>query len=262
MPPTGGIGTHERGAMTEEILRELQQFQRYAAGLQGLIADAEGMAPRSAEGADSSGVVHVTIGSDGLPESIRVDSDWDRKLEPDAFGDAVVQAFQAAMGERLSAWTQTLQEDGWQGQVDRLQADVDRRPPAAAPGEIPAAFRRPATTAKPRGLGELTEDMIKAFDNVEQLARPATAATGTGTAASGKLVLTLSQHGLVACEAEPRWVSDQTAARLMNALGEALAEAKAELAELAGEPEPARPLDRLLGEVLALLNDPRRLAES
>jgi hypothetical protein len=220
------------------------------------------VAPRSAEGADGTGAVRVSIGSDGLPTSIRVEADWDRRLEPEAFGTAVVEAFQAAMGERLSEWSRTLQEDGWQTQVDRLQADVDRKPSAATSGTIPPAFRRPVTNPRPRSLGELTEDMIKAFDNVDTVAARPVAATGTGTSARGKLVLTLSREGLVSCVAEPRWVSDQTAARLMNALGEALAKAKDELADFADDTEPARPLDSLLGEVLALLNDPRRLAES
>jgi len=241
--------------MTEDILDQLRRFQRRAAGLQGLIAAAEDRAPDTAEGADASGTVHVRIGADGLPSSFRVDADFDSKLEPEEFGDAVVRAYQAALGARLAEWSRTLREEGWEERF----ADVTGATPADE-RQAPPAFRPPPGPARQRGLGELTEDMIKAFDNVDRLAARPPAVHATGE--SGRLVLTLSPQGLVSCVADAGWVSDQTAARLMNALGEALAEAKTELADAAEEePEvPARPLDRLLGEAMALLTDPRRLA--
>ncbi|HET9138526.1 hypothetical protein [Actinophytocola sp.] len=238
--------------MNEDIVAELNRFQHRVARLQNLITDAEDQAPDTAEGSDESGTVHVVLGPDGLPASFRVDTDFDRELKPEEFGDAVLRAFQAAMGARLAGWSQTLRADGWPDRLGELRSDpADPAPPV---------FRPPPAPARQRGLGELTEDMIKAFDNVDRLAARPAPVLATGS--SGRLELTLSQQGLVSCVADPGWVSDQTAARLMNALAEALAEAKAELTEWAEEPAPARPLDRLLGEALALLTDPRRLAGS
>lgn len=106
--------------------------------------------------------------------------------------------------------------------------------------------------------------MIKAFDHVGNFAAPPAQATGgTGANRSGKLALTLSKAGLVSCTADPEWVSGQTAATLMNALGEALDAARADLANsTAGAAAPSGSLDRLFAEALALLRDPRRVVDS
>ena len=68
--------------MAEDLIRELVRLQRYASQLHALIAEAQAQAPRSARGTDSSGAVHVLLGPDGLPESIRVDPDWRQRLDP------------------------------------------------------------------------------------------------------------------------------------------------------------------------------------
>jgi hypothetical protein len=121
-------------------MRELAQIQQYAAGLQGLLATAQTEAPRSSEGTDRTGTVRVVLGSDGLPSSFRVESGWNRKIAAENFGGAVLEAFQVAMGERLAVWTRTLEEQGWQAQTDQLRLDLEGRPAASTPGEIPPAF--------------------------------------------------------------------------------------------------------------------------
>lgn len=245
--------------MTADLIRELQQIQRYAAGLHDLLAQAQTQAPRQAEGTDRTGAVRVVLGPDGFPETIRVDSGWERRLAPEAFGGAVGEAFSAAMGERLAEWTDTLRRQGWQSNVDRLQEDASR--PSA--GAVPPALRRPAAAGRPRPLVDLAEDMIRAFDTADRLSAPAPQATGTGSVASGRLTVTLAANGALSCEAEPQWVSRQSPAALMSALNEALHAARADLdrqAAHAPDPQPATTrLDGLFGEAFALLSDPRRL---
>lgn len=244
--------------MTEDLLRELAQIQQYASGLQGLMAQAQSAAPEQAEGTDASGAVRVVLGPDGLPESVRVEAGWQRRVEPAAFGNAVVEACQAAMGARMAAWTARLEDERWQSKVDQLQLGVDERP-AEAGGEIPAVLRHPMEV-QPRAIDEITEDLISAFDSVGQFtASPSSAVTSSNS--SGNLVITLSKAGLVSCAAEPRWVSQQTATRLMNALSEALAAARVELAKASDAPKPTAALDRLFAEALAALNDPQRLTD-
>lgn len=250
--------------MTDELLRELSQIQQYAAGLQGLLASAQAQAPPSSEGTDRSGAIRVLLDADGQPDSFRVEPGWHRKLAAPAFGDAVIEAFQAAMGMRLAVWTRTLQERGWQAEVDRLQVgSMDKQPPAPPSAQLPPAVRRAAQEMRPRSIDEVAEDVIKEFDNVED-AVPASpqAVRGTGSSRSGKLVFTLSKTGLVSCNADPQWVSGQTAASLTNALGEALTAARADLARSADQPAPSRSLDRLLAEALELLSNPRRVVDS
>lgn len=252
--------------MTGDFMQELAQIQRYAAGLQGLLNQAQAQAPRAAEGADSSGAVRVQLGPDGFPQSVRVESDWQRRLRPEAFSPAVDQAFQSAMGERMSAWTTTLQEAGWQQDFERLRGrgQDDTRNGGRPGDQIPAALRRQVPEVRPRPMDELAEDMINAFDNLDEFtAAPAPQPPGTGTSAAGKVTVTLSRTGGMTCTAEPRWVAEQSAAKLMNAVGEALNAAKADLARTAGAATaaPTGRLDGLLAEAMAYLNDPRRLAD-
>lgn len=250
--------------MADELLRELSQIQQYATGLQGLLASAQAQAPPSSEGADRSGTIRVLLDADGQPNAFRVEPGWHRKLAAPDFGDAVIEAFQAAMGMRLAVWTKTLQERGWQADVDRLQVgSMDKQPSAAPSAQLPPVVRPIAQEMRPRSIDEIAEDVIKAFDNVKDtvLASPQ-GATGTGSSRSGKLVLTLSKTGLVSCNADPQWVSGQTAASLMNALGEALTAARADLAKNADQPAPSGSLDRLLAEALELLSNPRRVVDS
>jgi hypothetical protein len=250
--------------MTEDIGRELRKIQQYAAGLQGLLADVHAKSPRSAEGTDRSGAVRVVLGHDGLPASVRVESDWQRRLKPEGFGGAVMEAFSVAMGERMAVWTTELEEQGLRSKVERLRTGFDSQSAATPAGQIPAAFRRAeASAVSPRPMGDITEEVLKAFDSVNEFtAQSAKPTTADGTSAQGKLKITLSKSALVSCVAEPRWVAGQSAARLMNALGEALRGAREELATLAEKPEPGGHLDRLFGEALSLLKDPNRLADS
>lgn len=60
---------------------------------------------------------------------------------------------------------------------------------------------------------------------------------------------------------DEHWVAGQTAAQLMNALGQALTAAKEDLSEESQKPRPMSGVDRLFAEAMALLNDPRRLAD-
>jgi hypothetical protein len=140
------------------------------------------------------------------------------------------------------------------------------------PGEIPPAFQRPTKEVNPRPIDQVAEDIINAFDQVgsfatfdqvSSFAAPSPqAARGAGSSRSGKLVLTLSQGGLVSCTADSEWVSAQTATTLMNALGEALSAARTDLEDSIPRPAPAGSLDRLVAEALALLRDPRRIVDS
>lgn len=58
--------------MTDELIGQLARIQQYAAGLHGLLADAQEQAPESSEGTDRSGTVRAFLGPDGLPRSFRV----------------------------------------------------------------------------------------------------------------------------------------------------------------------------------------------
>lgn len=244
-----------------DFVAELGRIQSLAAGLGGLLARAQQNAPAQAAGADSTGAVQVALGPDGLPEQIRVGSDWKQRLDPEAFGAAVGEAFTAASADRMEAWMGRLRDEGWEADVERLRAQGDLAPePAGGP---PAAFRPPSPDGRPpRSLDLVTEDLLSAFGTLDaHLSRAAVPAGGTGAAAGGQLTVTLSPTGGLSCTADPRWLSRTIPAALAAALDEALAAARAELAAAgAAESDPAAGLDRLFGEALAILTDPQRLA--
>jgi hypothetical protein len=248
--------------MTDDIFSELSELQRHASGLQSLIAAAQASAPGQAEGSDATGTVRATIGADGLPASIRVQDHWQRRLSGERFGAAVVEAFSAAAQQRMTAWTDALRDDGWQSKVDEVRADLDG--PAHAPAAAPVVRLAPVPGVdRPRPLSEMLDSMVSAFDNVDALsAPPAIGAEGSGTSGYGKFAIGLTPAGLVSCVVDGQWASQQSADAITEAFDEALARAKADLTVKADAPDPAEGLDRILGEAMALLNDPERLAES
>ncbi|MCE7001635.1 hypothetical protein LWC34_02085 [Kibdelosporangium philippinense] len=242
--------------MTDELAVQFAQMQKYTATLHSLMTAAQSHAPRQSAGADKSGAVRITLGPDGLPASFRVDNDWDRKITPAAFGGAVMEAFQVAINDRMETWTRALAEDGWRDRVDQVKG-----PATATEGRIPAAFRKPVEEVNPRPIGDIAEDMFKAFDTVDALAAVPKSDGASGTDRTGKITISLSSSGLTSCTVDEHWAARQTAAQLMNALSQALTAAKEDLSRKSQKPQPMSGVDRLFAEAMALLHDPRRLAD-
>jgi hypothetical protein len=247
----------------EEILRDLARLRNYAAGLQQVMADFQQAAPDRSQGTDRSGAVLAVLGADGLPEAIRVDAHWNNRLRAGSFGAAVVEASETAMRERGAAWSRALKGSDWQRRVDLLEADPAGAAPAD-PGTVPPAFRRPGGSTRP--LAELAEDVIGALDAVAASA-PEVPHGPRGAAANreGTLTLTLSPSGQVSCRADPRWVEGRTGAQLTEALSAVLTAARQDLAAssraaAASRDGAAERQGRLMEEILAALEDPRRIS--
>ena len=250
----------------EDILRDLARLRDYAAGLQQVMADFQQAAPEHSQGTDRSGAVRAVLGPDGLPEAIRVDADWSNRLRAGSFGAAVVEACEAAMRERGAAWSRALKQSDWRRRVDRLEAGPagPAGPAAADPGAVPPAFRRPGARVRP--VAELAEEAIGALDAV---AAPASEVSqgprGSAANRDGTLTLTLSPSGQVSCRADPRWVAGRTGAQLTEALSAVLAAARQDLAAsshaaAASRDGAAERQGRLMAEVLAAFEDPRRIS--
>lgn len=249
--------------MTAELSEQFAKIQKYSAALREILVAAQTCAPRRAEGSAGRGAVAVSLGPDGAPASFRVARDWKRRIGPEYFAQAVLEACQVATGRRLAAWTRTLEDKGWKARIDELAAESGHGSPNRSdePGGIPVALRPSLPSVQPRRLHLIAEDVIRSFGNVRR-SPPSAPESGTGSGGRGNLTLTLSSVGATSCTAGPRWVVRQTAASLMTALSEALAAAKEDLAAKIRK-EPAQPtgLDGLLAEVMALLNDPQRFLD-
>jgi hypothetical protein len=157
--------------LTDDVLRDLRRLQQYAAGLRGLLTDADAHAPQQAAGADRTGAVSVLLGPDGLPNSVRVAPDWPQWVRPEDLGAAVLEAGQAAAGQRLAAWTEALDRTGWRSDADRLR---ETHPPSS--DTAPVITPDPS----PRPLQDLAEDVLASFDTIDLVA--AAPARGAGPA--------------------------------------------------------------------------------
>ncbi len=226
--------------MAEDILREMSG---HAAGQQGLIHAFQGGLPGKAQGTDPSGVVQVTLESDGLPASFEVDDGWASSLHPTALSAAVKAAFTAASTRRLAAFAQLLDN------ID-LPADGDEQPGAAQRFQPPPPSHS-GNGGHPRDVGELLQDLLDLTADLESLAEPGVR-QATGSTASGMLTLTLGSDGALSCSVDQAWASDKSGGELTAALNTALAAARTELTDAAGA-DPANRAARLLNEAATLL---------
>jgi hypothetical protein len=249
------------GDRVEEIVRDLARINRYAAELQQRMADLQQAAPESSRGADRSGAVQALLGCDGLPEAIRVQANWKDRLDPRSFAAAVTEASEAATRERGLAWSRALERSGWQHRAGRLGAD-SASSPAMPSGAVPSAFRR-AGGARQRSADRLAEEVIVLAQTALRATRaPRHSPRGVGSNRGRTLALTLSRGGQVSCQADQRWVAEQSGHQLTEALSAALAAARRELAASSSSSAPDNDVvgrqERVLGEIFATLAEPQR----
>jgi hypothetical protein len=240
--------------LTDDLMAQFATMQKHTAALRLLLSDAQERAPRESSGTDETGAVQVVLGPDGLPSTMRVDPSWQQAIGPAGVGSAVMDAFQAAVKERMDVWTEALAEDGFQDRVEEMKRG------RAPESRVPAAFRKPVPKVVPRPIGAVAEDMFVAFDKVRT--SPPSNDPAAGADRSEKVTITLSTNALTACTVDAEWAEEQSGTEVTEALGEALRAAKRQLAQSgANRVDPAGGLDGLFAETMALLNDPRRFAD-
>ncbi|GAA0702695.1 hypothetical protein GCM10009548_89750 [Streptomyces malaysiensis subsp. malaysiensis] len=252
--------------MTDDLVREMLQFQQHAQQLQQLMSDMRHHMPRRSEGTDAQGAVTVQLGADGLPEAIKVASDWQRRQAPEMIGSAVVEAFGSAMSDRMERWSRAVQQSDWEARTEQFDRDVPATftggAAAASPPQMP---ERDLRYVLPRPLDEVAEDMLAALDSVDALdADSSDRVEATGLSSGRKVALTVTKGALLSCEIDPQWASAQSSVRMNQALAEALKSAHAKLreAEAARESGPTGPhLDGLFDEALAILKNPQHYAD-
>ncbi|SCK25787.1 YbaB/EbfC DNA-binding family protein [Streptomyces sp. WMMB 714] len=135
--------------MADEILAALRNFQQYTAGLQGLLQEVQRGMPPGAEGRDAGGAVTVRLGGDGLPETVTFARDWPRKCEPEALGNAVTEAYGAAMSASMAAMQRAMEGMDLQGRAEELRQEMERGDGAAP---------RSSTSGRDAGAGPFGGD--------------------------------------------------------------------------------------------------------
>jgi hypothetical protein len=244
--------------VTDEPIRDIARLQHRMADLERLISSAFAAAPIRSTGTESSGMISVTLGADGLPQSFHIARHWRRRLTPGNIGQAVLEAFWAALAERMRVWSRNLAEQRWREEFDEHRTGPPAMPAVDPTGDrTPGGLPRTGSTTTPRSADTVAEDVIKALDRAEHIAA-VRQPTGTGSDDSGSVTLTLSGTGLVFCTVDERWATRRTAVMLTKALGQALVAGRADLARQADRPPPSATFSDLTAEALELLDDQRR----
>lgn len=231
--------------MNDALLASLDRIRMRAAAAAAAFDDAVALLPVEAIGVDETGAVTARIGPDGVPTALRVASDWARRVAPEQFGAAVVDACRAAAAQRTAEWSRRLERTGWRARADARLAHPDPARARTTPARL-----RPDGPARP--LAEIGRDAHAALRDATRPAPPRSATGIPGPAGGDRLTLMFTATGLTGCAAQPRWVAGQTGAMLSNALTAALADARRALDALDGA-RPAHALDRLLTEAMAAM---------
>ncbi|QDL70464.1 hypothetical protein DNK48_14775 [Streptomyces malaysiensis subsp. malaysiensis] len=252
--------------MSEDIFRELQQFQQHAENLRQLMSDMHDQVPQSSEGTDAQGAVSVALGANGLPEWIKLASDWQRRRPDGDLGGAVVEAFESAMSDRLERWSRSLEQSGWEDRADHIDEGLASSASSAPSGPLPEISDHDVRHVLRRPMDESIEDVLTAFDAVEELdADSFLPPKVTGESAARRVAITLTAHALVSCEVDPQWAVGQSTVRLNQALNEALNNARGKVgnAESPGAVGVANlHVGGLMNEFLAMIKDPQRFRDS
>ena len=233
-------------ASPESLIEDLGRLQSYAGELQRVIRAAESAAPAQASGRDASGAAEAIIDRTGMPTALRLADDWERRVDPAAVGGALVEAYQRAVQQHLTAWSEDLERSGW-----RYDArEVDERAAAA-----PALFRAPVGCGAPRSIASLLEDVLGELDRSHRrAARPTQPpAPRSFAAAAGRGSLPLAPHAQPGVHGAPAWARGTSAAAINGELAQALQTARLTAAQAPRRDPDADRLDELFGEVINFL---------
>ncbi|OWV09581.1 hypothetical protein B5D80_09335 [Micromonospora wenchangensis] len=236
--------------MSDEILGRLRRLHQYTADLNALMASVNARTPsEEATGTDPSGAVRVTVGADGLPTVIRVESVWQHRVEPQDLGRAVTAALQDAVAEAQRAWSEGFDSASWLARVERIETRAQRN----YRGETSDPLPKTPLYGQPRDNLALTEDVLKALQAVRTSGREQPA-SASGRNRERTIFITLSPAGLQEIEIAASWAQRVGAAEINSGLSEALGRARSALHDQVLKREDAAAVaDTLARETLATL---------
>ncbi|MFE9422777.1 hypothetical protein ACFYNO_07435 [Kitasatospora sp. NPDC006697] len=240
----------------DDVLQHLDQMDSRLQHLKQLALEARAAMSSRSEGRDHSETVLVVQGSDQLPESITIAHGWQLRLSARELNDSVREAARAAAIRQIEVWHEAPDSAAWLDATRQRGAE-------SAQVLMDTDLQRQAdsfSTAPPRPVEELVEDLLKAVAEPGEMEAP----SGLGEAADGRVALRISRYGLTSCEIDDRWATNQNASELTRALQHALAEARNDLRRSMSDRRAARAggTDALLAETLSLLTTPGRLLEA
>lgn len=202
----------------------LERMRRGNAALRALMAERPGSG--GITGNDPSGAVTAVLGADGLPERIDLDDAWRRGVGSERLAAAVTQACNGAIQANLDV-VAAAEPSAWAARLSAVFAYLGGEGPE--PPDLRAADHAPAASPYMPDLSGLLADIV-ASDLAERAEAVAQAGPPhySGSAAAGRLTLTLDAAGQLTCAADPEWAGRQGTEELRDAIATALAGLHAE----------------------------------
>ena len=253
-------------------LTAIARLRDELAGLTDQLAGTGRASAQPMTGEDPTGTVRLILDHAGRPAEVEVASTWRTAIGPDGLADAVRQAWQAAVGRRLTAWSDALGEPRPAGEPRRPDPRrTESGPAGSGPATAPAPAATPPKDILPPGSapGDLLGHQVQSnLSGVLSLLADAEAAldrierTGGGPPApaegrdpAGRVTVVVSADSLVELRADRRWLAEVSGGALGAAIRQALADAYAQLdrAGVARRPPVVDELTRLTADPLALL---------
>jgi hypothetical protein len=236
-PPPAAPVTGSGTGLAQDLW-ELDALFQHASELQKTLEGIDSAMPERSEATDRSGAVRVVLGTEGLPETFRVATDWNRRIDPRSLGEAVVEACEAAMQQRLAAWAQVLEDQGLMERIrriDRLEAQTSAAAGLSDDSLPPALQRKPVRPQTPP-LEMLADKAMSAQDALDaylasSAGAPPREPQGTGTDRTRALRLTVTESGTVSCDIDPKWAARRPGPQVAEALNNVLGFARRDLAK-------------------------------
>ncbi|GAB3140947.1 hypothetical protein GCM10027290_12660 [Micromonospora sonneratiae] len=199
-------------------------------------------------GEDPTGTVRIVLDEAGQPADVELASEWRSAVGSDGLADGVRQAWQAAVGARVTAWSEAVETSSPPAPPagHRQPSPVDL-PSDAEPGDL-LGYRVQSNLS---GLMSLLADAEAALDQVQRLTVGAGPATAQGRSADREVTVTISAGELIELQADPRWLAGASATAVGRAIRAALVDAHRSLSQSEAVPQPAA-----LGELGTLTTDP------
>lgn len=202
----------------EDPQDDLVRLRRESGDLSMRIRELQATAPERTIGTDRTGVIHVTLGPDGIPASIAVGPQWQDKIRVRDLADAVTEAAQQATCHRAEVWARAHSQMG-----------ASAGAPAPSENDEPD-FSGKAITSSPRPVDEIAAEAIGLLD--EALSLPAgdgrVLRQFRGAGSGGAVAVILKRDGDLSCEVDAHWAASQASSQVGQALQSALAAARAE----------------------------------
>ncbi|WP_159080124.1 hypothetical protein [Nocardia suismassiliense] len=202
--------------------------------------------PQQVMGTDNAGIITTVLGRRNDLLEIRVAETWERRLDPSALGEAVVDASRNAERARAVANADAAVDSGV---LDRLKS-MRVEDFAAAP--VPAATD---TTGPGRvlSLDQLTAAVFSLVDGSASEDENDDV-VGVSEEAEGWVAVTLARDGtMVGCKIGSHWATGRSGSAITSALNEAATAARRDLTSIATPTGKMSQADQVISDVIAFM---------